>query len=223
MRFVVAIDGTSASGKSTTARNVAQRLGWFFLDTGAMYRAVAYEVLRRGVDPNDFEKVAEVVQEIDIDVKPGPDGQITCVNGEDVSAYLRTPDVDKAVTPVSQNPAVRKKLVAIQRKVGEDRELVCEGRDMTTVVFPDAELKIYMDADINVRAERRKKDLEKKGIHISLEEIKNDLMRRDFADSNRDISPLKRADDAIELDTTNLTIEDEVNFVLERIKERLKE
>ncbi|RKZ21341.1 (d)CMP kinase [bacterium] len=223
MRFVVAIDGTSASGKSTTARNVAQRLGWFFLDTGAMYRAVAYEVLRRGVDPNDFEKVAEVVQEIDIDVKPGPDGQITCVNGEDVSAYLRTPDVDKAVTPVSQNPAVRKKLVAIQRKVGEDRELVCEGRDMTTVVFPDAELKIYMDADINVRAERRKKDLEKKGIHISLEEIKNDLMRRDFADSNRDISPLKKADDAIELDTTNLTIEDEVNFVLERIKERLKE
>ena len=223
MRFVVAIDGTSASGKSTTARNVAQRLGWFFLDTGAMYRAVAYEVLRRGVDPNNFEKVAEVVQEIDIDVKPGPDGQITCVNGEDVSAYLRTPDVDKAVTPVSQNPAVRKKLVAIQRKVGEDRELVCEGRDMTTVVFPDAELKIYMDADINVRAERRKKDLEKKGIHISLEEIKNDLMRRDFADSNRDISPLKKADDAIELDTTNLTIEDEVNFVLERIKERLKE
>ncbi len=223
MRFVVAIDGTSASGKSTTARNVAQRLGWFFLDTGAMYRAVAYEVLRRGVDPNDFEKVAEVVQEIDIDVKPGPDGQITCVNGEDVSAYLRTPEVDKAVTPVSQNPAVRKKLVTIQRKVGENRELVCEGRDMTTVVFPDAELKIYMDADIDVRAERRKKDLEKKGIHISLEEIKNDLMRRDFADSNRDISPLKKADDAVELDTTNLTIEDEVNFVLERIKERLKQ
>jgi len=222
MRFVVAIDGTSASGKSTTARNVAQRLGWFFLDTGAMYRAVAYEVLRRGVDPNNFEKVAEVVQEIDIDVKPGPDGQITCVNGEDVSAYLRTPEVDKAVTPVSQNPAVRKKLVTIQRKVGENRELVCEGRDMTTVVFPDAELKIYMDADIDVRAERRKKDLEKKGIHISLEEIKNDLMRRDFADSNRDISPLKKADDAILLDTTNLTIEDEVNFVLERIKERLK-
>ena len=223
MRFVVAIDGTSASGKSTTARNVAQRLGWFFLDTGAMYRAVAYEVLRRGVDPNDFERVAEVVQEIDIDVKPGPDGQITCVNGEDVSAHLRTPEVDKAVTPVSQNPEVRKKLVAIQRMVGKNRELVCEGRDMTTVVFPDAELKIYMDADINVRAERRKKDLEKKGIHISLEEIKNDLMRRDFADSNRDISPLKKADDAIELDTTNLTIEDEVNFVLERIKERLKE
>ncbi len=223
MRFVVAIDGTSASGKSTTARNVAQRLGWFFLDTGAMYRAVAYEVLRRGVDPNNFEKVAEVVQEIDIDVKPGPDGQITCVNGEDVSAYLRTPEVDKAVTPVSQNPAVRKKLVTIQRKVGENRELVCEGRDMTTVVFPDAELKIYMDADIDVRAERRKKDLEKKGIHISLEEIKNDLMRRDFADSNRDISPLKKADDAVELDTTNLTIEDEVNFVLERIKERLKQ
>ena len=222
MRFVVAIDGTSASGKSTTARNVAQRLGWFFLDTGAMYRAVAYEVLRRGVDPNNFEKVAEVVQEIDIDVKPGPDGQITYVNGEDVSAYLRTPEVDKAVTPVSQNPAVRKKLVTIQRKVGENRELVCEGRDMTTVVFPDAELKIYMDADIDVRAERRKKDLEKKGIHISLEEIKNDLMRRDFADSNRDISPLKKADDAVELDTTNLTIEDEVNFVLERIKERLK-
>ena len=222
MRFVVAIDGTSASGKSTTARNVAQRLGWFFLDTGAMYRAVAYEVLRRGVDPNNFEKVAEVVQEIDIDVKPGPDGQITYVNGEDVSAYLRTPEVDKAVTPVSQNPAVRKKLVTIQRKVGENRELVCEGRDMTTVVFPDAELKIYMDADIDVRAERRKKDLEKKGIHISLEEIKNDLMRRDFADSNRDISPLKKADDAVELDTTNLTIEDEVNFVLERIKKRLK-
>jgi len=222
MRFVVAIDGTSASGKSTTARNVAQRLGWFFLDTGAMYRAVAYEVLRRGVDPNDFERVAEVAKEIDIDVKPGPDGQITYVNGEDVSAHLRTPEVDKAVTPVSQNPEVRKKLVAIQRMVGENRELVCEGRDMTTVVFPDAELKIYMDANINVRAERRKKDLEKKGIHISLEEIKKDLMRRDLADSNRDISPLKKADDAILLDTTNLTIEDEVNFVLERIKERLK-
>ncbi|MCD6277538.1 (d)CMP kinase [candidate division WOR-3 bacterium] len=222
MRFVVAIDGTSASGKSTTARNVAQRLGWFFLDTGAMYRAVAYEVLRRGVDPNDFERVAEVAKEIDIDVKPGPDGQITYVNGEDVSAYLRTPEVDKAVTPVSQNPEVRKKLVAIQRMVGKNRELVCEGRDMTTVVFPDAELKIYMDADINVRAERRKKDLEKKGIHMPLEEIKKDLMRRDLADSNRDISPLKKADDAILLDTTNLTIEDEVNFVLERIKKRLK-
>jgi len=218
----VAIDGTCASGKSTTARIAAKRLKWLFLDTGAMYRAVAFEILRRCVDPEDEEKVSEIVGEITLTVKPSSDGQRTLIGNEDISSFLRTPEIDRAVTPVSKFKKVRERMVYLQRKIGGEREIICEGRDMGTIVFPDAELKIYIDANLEVRALRRQKEMQNKNIFLTLEEIKEDLKRRDFEDSSREESPLKMAADAIMLDTTKLTIDQEVDWVIKKIKERYK-
>jgi len=223
MRFIVAIDGTCASGKSTTARIAAIRMKWLFLDTGAMYRAVAFETLRRCVDPEDEKKVSKIAGKITIAVKSSSDGQRTFIGNEDISRFLRTPEIDRAVTPVSKFKKVRERMVYLQRKIGSEREIICEGRDMGTVVFPDAELKIYMDANLETRALRRQKEIQEKGIFLTLEEIKKDLRRRDFEDSSREESPLKMAADAIMLDTTKLTIDQEVDWVIKKIKERYKD
>ncbi|MEJ2354822.1 MAG: (d)CMP kinase, partial [candidate division WOR-3 bacterium] len=152
MGFVVAIDGTSGSGKTTTAREVSERLGWLYLDTGATYRAVAYFILQRGVNPENEEEVIQVLDELNIEIRKIDGEQRTIVNGEDVSDKLRADKINKAVTPVSKIKEVRKYLVRIQRKIVDDRNAIVEGRDIGTVVFPDADLKFYMDADIAVRA-----------------------------------------------------------------------
>lgn len=221
MKFVVAIDGTCASGKSTTAKNVAKRLGWYYLDTGAMYRAIAYLVLKEKVDPHDAKMVESMVEKVDIEIKM-ENGQRTIINGEDVSDKIRTPEIDKAVTPVCQYKKVREKMVELQRKIAEDKNIVCEGRDMGTVVFPDAQVKIFMDADIDERAKRRLKDLVDKGINITFEEVKEDLLRRDREDTSREEAPLKMSDGAVFIDTTKLTIEEQTELVIKEIGKKIR-
>ncbi|MEJ2568485.1 MAG: (d)CMP kinase [candidate division WOR-3 bacterium] len=215
MGFVVAIDGTSGSGKTTTAREVSKRLGWLYLDTGATYRAVAYFIIQRGVNPEDEEKVIQILDELSIEIRKIDGEQRTVVNGEDVSDKLRTDKINKAVTPVSKIKEVRKYLVSIQRKIVDGKNAVIEGRDIGTVVFPDADLKFYMDADIGIRAKRRKLQDRSE----DLEEVKKDLKRRDYHDSRRKESPLKKADDAILLDTGSLSIDEQVDIVISKIKE----
>jgi len=214
MGFVVAIDGTSGSGKTTTARKVSKLLGWLYLDTGATYRAVAYFVLRRGVNPNDEEKVTQILDELNIEIEKVNNEQRTIVNGEDVSNKLRTDEVNKAVTPVSKMKTVRRFLVGIQRKIVDDNNVIIEGRDIGTVVFPDANLKFYMDADVGVRAKRRGLQDSKE----NLEEVEKDLKRRDYHDSTRKESPLKKSDDAYLLDTSSLSIDEQVDIVISEIK-----
>jgi len=214
MGFVVAIDGTSGSGKTTTARKVSKLLGWLYLDTGATYRAVAYFVLRRGVDPNDEKKVTQILDELNIEIEKVNNEQRTIVNGEDISDKLRTDEVNKAVTPVSKMKAVRRFLVGIQRKIVDDNNAIIEGRDIGTVVFPDANLKFYMNADVGIRAKRRGLQDSKE----NLEEVEKDLKRRDYHDSTRKESPLKEADDAYLLDTSSLSIDEQVDIVISEIK-----
>ena len=214
MGFVVAIDGTSGSGKTTTARKVSELLDWLYLDTGATYRAVAYFVLKLGINPNDESKVTQILDELNIEIKKISGEQRTIVNGEDVSDELRTIQVSKAVTPISKIKEVRKYLVGIQRKIVDDKNAIIEGRDIGTVVFPDADIKFYMDANINIRASRR----EKQDSIGDLEEVKKDLKRRDCHDSKRKESPLKKADDAFLLDTSSLTIAEQVDIVVSEIK-----
>jgi len=214
MGFVVAIDGTSGSGKTTTARKVSELLGWLYLDTGATYRAVAYFVLGRGIDPNDKGKVTQILDELNIEIKKIDGEQRTIVNGEDVSDKLRTDEVNKAVTPVSKTKEVRRHLVSIQRKIVDDNNAVVEGRDIGTVVFPDADIKFYMDADISIRATRRNQQ-DSKG---DLKKVKKDLQRRDYHDSTRKESPLKKSADAYLLDTSSLGIDEQVDIVISEIK-----
>jgi len=214
MGFVVAIDGTSGSGKTTTARKVSKLLGWLYLDTGATYRAVAYFVLRRGVNPNDEEKVTQILDELNIEIEKVNNEQRTIVNGEDISNKLRTDEVNKAVTPVSKMKAVRRFLVGIQRKIVDDNNAIIEGRDIGTVVFPDANLKFYMNADVGIRAKRRGLQDSKE----NLEEVEKDLKRRDYHDSTRKESPLKKSDDAYLLDTSSLSIDEQVDIVISEIK-----
>lgn len=214
MGFVVAIDGTSGSGKTTTARKVSKLLGWLYLDTGATYRAVAYFVLRRGVNPNDEKKVTQILDELNIEIEKVNNEQRTIVNGEDISNKLRTDEVNKAVTPVSKMKAVRRFLVGIQRKIVDDNNAIIEGRDIGTVVFPDANLKFYMNADVGIRAKRRGLQDSKE----NLEEVEKDLKRRDYHDSTRKESPLKEADDAYLLDTSSLSIDEQVDIVISEIK-----
>ncbi len=200
---VIAIDGPAGSGKSTVARAVAQRLGLAYLDTGAMYRSIAFAALKHGVDTADLDATARLAQAAHIAV--GPDGVF--VDGEDATAAIRTEEVSKAVTAVASNPAVREVMVKRQRTwITNNGGGVLEGRDIGTVVCPDADVKVYLIADPSVRASRRASEQN--------EAIANDMARRDHADTNRAVSPLMRADDAAEIDTTNLSIDEVVDVVI---------
>lgn len=207
---VIAIDGPAGSGKSTVARALAERLGLQYLDTGAMYRAVTFAVLRRGLDPSDAEKAAMVAERLDLTV--GPDG--VRVDGVDASIEIRGPEVSRAVSTVAANPAVRKEMVRRQREwVTARGGGVLEGRDIGTVVFPDAELKVYLTADAAVRAQRRSKEV----ADLDYATVAADMARRDELDSARDTSPLTEAPDAFHLDTTGLSVEQILDVITERI------
>ncbi|MBN2417483.1 (d)CMP kinase [bacterium] len=214
----VTIDGPAASGKSTTARLVAEKLGWIYLDTGAMYRSVALKVLRAGMSLEDTAGIARAAEEADIRLIPDSRGTRVILDGQDVTHDIRTADVDRAVGPVCEVPRVRELMVALQRTAGERGDLVAEGRDMGTVVFPDAFLKFYMQATVEERALRRKRELAGRGIERPLDEIRDDIVRRDARDSQRSNSPLKRAEDACDIDTTRMSIAEQVKFVTEQIK-----
>ena len=215
--MIVAIDGPSGSGKSSVARELARRCGLTYLDTGAMYRSVAYVCLERGVSPDDADAVAEVARTIRIEFVSEKDGQRVIANGEDVTTQIRTPEVERAVSPVSANPRVREVMVALQRAAGEGADVIAEGRDIGTVVFPAADVKVFLSASPEARARRRA--VQRGGgnlatgdaVAVSADDeraILDDLVRRDAYDSSREASPLRPADDAHHIDSSELDFED---------------
>lgn len=223
-KIIIAIDGYSSSGKSTFARQIASRLGYVFIDTGAMYRAVTLYALTHGavsVGRVDREKLDGMLNDIDmefrIDAKSGANE--LWMNGEKVDDRIRSIEVSDQVSRVAAMPGVRRKLVALQKDMGRGRGLVMDGRDIGTVVFPDAELKIFLTADPVVRARRRYDELRAAGRDVSLEDIERNIRERDAADQRRKISPLRRADDAVLLDNSHMTAEEEMEWVMARIKE----
>lgn len=217
-KIIIALDGPAGSGKTTSARLVAEKLGYIYIDTGAMYRAVTLACLRSGIEINDSE-VEKLMDSISINLRPSESGQITELNGEDVSLDIRRPEVTKLVSPVSAMGCVRDKMVAQQREIGKNGGVVMDGRDIGTVVFPQAELKFYLIASIESRSLRRAKELKEKGIEQAFEEIRDQIANRDIYDSSRAISPLRKADDAIELDTSNISIDEQVNIILKKAEE----
>lgn len=221
--MIVAIDGPSGSGKSSVAREIARRCGLTYLDTGAMYRSVAYVCLERGVDPDDGDAVAEIARQIAIDFVADGEGQRVIANGEDVTAQIRTPEVERAVSPVSANPRVREVMVALQRSAGERGDVIAEGRDIGTVVFPRAELKVFLSASPGARARRRA--VQRGGGNLAYgqsvavdaadeQRILDDLVRRDEYDSSRETSPLRPAEDAHRIDSSSLGFEEVVSSIL---------
>ena len=214
-KIIIAIDGHSSCGKSTFAKAIAARLGYIFIDTGAMYRAVTLYALEHGAMPAgivDEELVEDMLDDINIDFRfnPSRGASDIYVNGDLVESMIRTIEVSNCVSAVSSIGAVRQKLVAMQQEMGRKRGVVMDGRDIGTVVFPNAELKIYMTADPMVRAERRFKELSAKGDNVTLEEVYENVVSRDKADMTRAISPLRKADDAIVLDNSTMTVEQQM-------------
>jgi cytidylate kinase len=216
-KVIIAIDGPAGSGKSTAAKNIAQNLDFIYLDTGAMYRAITYLALRNGIVEN-IPAVIELTQKISLKVKFENNVTRVFVDGEEVTDNIRTPDVNSKVSEISTIPEVRSELVKIQKKLGEEADIVAEGRDITTVVFPYADVKIFMTASVEERAKRRFKEFQEKKADITLAEVKENIEKRDKIDSERSISPLKKADDAIEFDNTGLSITDELDLLLNIVK-----
>lgn len=226
--MIVAIDGPSGSGKSSIAHAIADRFGLTFLDTGAMYRSVAAECLRLGVDPEDAEAVAAVARDIAIEFGTSEGGQTVTANGRDVTAEIRTPEVELAVSPVSANPAVREVMVSLQRKVGETGDVVAEGRDIGTVVFPNAQVKVFLTADPRERARRRvlqrhQNDAQpptEEQLEAEVDETLDALKQRDKLDSSREVAPLVPAEDAVHVDSTAHTIDEVVSIIEDLINQR---
>lgn len=213
-KIIIAIDGYSSCGKSTFAKALAARLGYIFIDTGAMYRAVTLYAMRQGIadQPQD---VVEALPKIEIVFRFNPESGRSEVylNGENVEREIRRIDVSNRVSTISSIPEVRAKLVALQKEMGKARGVVMDGRDIGTVVFPNAELKIFMTADPRVRAERRYKELQAKGEEVSLAEIEQNVRERDRQDETRAVSPLRRAEDAVVLDNSHMSVEEQMDWV----------
>lgn len=215
--LIIAIDGPAGSGKSTTAKLVAAELGFLYIDTGAMYRAVTLLALRDSI-LQDVQAIIVTLSQTSIVLEPSGTTTKVILNGEDVSEDIRTPEVNDNVSYISQIAEVRQALVAHQRKLGEGSGVVMEGRDIGTVVFPDADLKIFLVASLDVRAKRRLLEYQLAGREITFEEVRGNLEKRDFIDSNRECDPLRKAADAVELDTSNITITEQVAEIIRRAK-----
>lgn len=218
----VAIDGPSGAGKSTLARQAAQALGFLYVDTGAIYRTVALACHRNGVSPEHPEQVADLLPGLNIDLDYGADGvQRMLLDGEDVSDQIRTPEISMLTSAVSALPEVRAFLLEKQRELARTRNVIMDGRDIGTVVLPQATVKIYLTADPEARAQRRCAELREKGMDVSFDEVLRDVRERDENDSNRKVSPLRRADDARLVDTTLLDLEQSLEVLLSVIREGL--
>lgn len=208
-KSVIAIDGPAGAGKSTIAKMAAQKLGYIYIDTGAMYRAVAWRVLQEYTPPVSTEQIISVLDDIDIKLSYDENKNMRVeTNGTDVSAAIRTPEVTALVSQVAAVSEVRTKMVELQRAMAKCDKVLMDGRDIGTCVLPNADLKIFLTASVEERANRRARQMKEKGYDIDVEEIKKDIIARDEADMNREISPLKKADDALLLDTTEMTIEE---------------
>lgn len=216
----IAVDGPAASGKSTVAKIIAKRLGFIYIDTGAMYRAITLAVLKRGINLEDSSAVEYILETSEITFQPGPDGQKVFLNNEEVTEAIRSTEVTQYVSEVSAVEAVRTFLVKKQRAMAEKSSVIMDGRDIGTVVLPDADYKFYLVASSKVRAQRRYEENQRKGLSdLSLEEIEADIISRDHYDMNRKISPLAKAEDAIEIDTSDLSIDEMVERLIFHIKE----
>lgn len=218
MGYSVAIDGPAGAGKSTIARKIAKKMNFIYVDTGAMYRAMALYLLRQKIKPEEKEKVEEYCQKADISITYEKGEQIVLLNGEPVNSLLRQEEVGNMASATASNGMVRKKLVALQQKLAESKEVIMDGRDIGTCVLPHANVKIFLTASSRVRAKRRYDELMAKGQECSLEEIEADIVDRDRRDTQREISPLKQAPDAILVDTSRMTVDEVADTIMELIQ-----
>ena len=215
--LIIAIDGPAGSGKSTSAKLIAKKLGYLYIDTGAMYRAITYLAIKQNVLNNDSQ-IVELARKSKIELIYSKNELVVLLNDDNITKEIRLPEVNSHVSDVSKISEVRELLVDKQREMGAKGGVVMEGRDIGTVVFPNADVKIFLTASLDARAERRTKEYIEKGAEVPAEEIKNNISNRDKIDSGRSNSPLIKADDAIEIDTTNVTINEQVNLIIEEVK-----
>lgn len=221
MSFIVGIDGPAGSGKGTVTKKVANRLRLINIDTGITYRCVALEVLNQNISLDDTNKIIEIAKTIQIDIDNTPDGDIVFLNGKNVTKEIRSKEVTKIVSPVSSIKEVRFIMVDLQRKLAEGKNVIMEGRDICTYVFPNADVKIYLDASISERAKRRYKENQEKNIDMTYEEVYENIRKRDENDKAKEIGALKIAKDSIIVDTTSLSIDEVVERIIEIIKEKI--
>lgn len=228
-KIVIAIDGYSSCGKSTMAKDLAREVGYIYVDTGAMYRAVTLFAMRNGVfdaEGNiDETRLKALLPDVKLTFQLNNETKLpeVCLNGENVERYIRTLEVSQHVSPIAALPFVREKLVEQQQAMGKEKGIVMDGRDIGTVVFPDAELKIFVTASAEIRAQRRFKELEAKGMPADFDEILQNVEQRDYIDTHRETSPLRQADDALVLDNSHLTIADQKVWLMEKFNERTQE
>lgn len=216
----IAIDGPAGAGKSTIAKAVAARLGFVYVDTGAMYRAMALSFMRDGIEPGDEERIGEAVKEVAVTISYEGGAQQVILNGENVSGLIRTEEVSAMASATSVYLPVREKLVELQKELAANENVIMDGRDIGTCVLPEADLKIYLTASTAVRAKRRYEELAAKGAACCLEEIEKEIKERDYRDMHREHSPLKQAEDAVLVDTSGLTIEEVIEAILSLAAER---
>jgi CMP/dCMP kinase len=221
-RINIAIDGPAAAGKSTVAKMIAKRLSYIYIDTGAMYRALTYRALQQGIALDDEQALISLLKDTYIELRPSHEGQLVLVNGEDVTNVIRSKEVTNAVSLVAKHPLVREEMVARQRELAKNGGVVMDGRDIGTHVLPNAEVKVFLKASVEERARRRHKENIARGFPSDLETLKKEIARRDQLDSEREVAPLKKAEDAIEIDTTSLSIEEVVERIMEIVNERIE-
>jgi cytidylate kinase len=212
--LVIAIDGPSGAGKSTTARLLAERLGYLYIDTGAMYRAVGWKASREGIDPADERRLEELCRRIEVVIRQDTGGSRFYVDGQDVTAELRTPEMGMLASAVSKSPSVRARLLTLQRALGANGGVVMDGRDIGTVVFPGADVKFFLEAGAEERGRRRYLELREKGMDVDLDRITREIRDRDRQDSSRALAPLRKADDALLIDSTGLPIDEVLKIML---------
>lgn len=222
MGYKIAIDGPAGAGKSTIAKVIAKKLGFIYVDTGAMYRAMALFILNEGIDSTDTDAISEKCKEADITIRYENGEQVVCLNGENVNGLIRTQQVGNMASLTSPNIEVRKKLVKLQQKLADDTDVVMDGRDIGTCVLPDAEVKVFLTAGSRVRAERRYKELMAKGETCDLDTIEREIIERDHQDMTREISPLAAADDATFIDSSYMTIEEVADTIIDMVSKKQK-
>jgi len=217
----IAIDGPAAAGKSTIAKIVAEQLGYVYIDTGAMYRAITLKALQEGINMASGEEAGALLKETEIDLQPSDKGQLVFLDKKNVTEDIRSQHVTKAVSEMAAHSSVREHMVKLQQQLAQSRGVVMDGRDIGTHVLPNAALKVFMSASVEERARRRFEDNANRGIHVPIEELQKEIAQRDKMDSEREVSPLKQAEDAIYIDTTSLTIQQAADEILRLAKERL--
>lgn len=220
MGFNIAIDGPAGAGKSTIAKRIAAELSFIYVDTGAMYRAIAYYLIQHGISGEDVAAITEACDDIDVSIEYQEGSQVVLLNGENVNPYIRTEQVSKMTSMVSVYPVVREKLLELQRKLAAENDVLMDGRDIGTCILPNADVKIYLTASSRVRAERRYLEQTARGTECSLEEIEKEIIDRDYRDMHREVAPLKQAEDAIVVDSSDMTIDQVVETVVDIVKRK---